>query len=59
MANAGLNLPSGSGGLMRYSEEYKSKFQISPSYVVLFIILILVFVGVLKIFYPVVASVTP
>ncbi len=53
MANSGISMPSGSGGLMRYSEEYKSRIQIKPSYVVLFIILILLFVAALKMFYPV------
>jgi preprotein translocase subunit Sec61beta len=57
MANQGISLPSGSGGLMRYSEEYKSRIQIKPSYVIIFIILILLFIAVLKIFYPIATSV--
>ena len=46
-------MPSSGGGLMRYNEEYKSKFMLKPSHVVLFLILILGFVGVLKIFFPI------
>jgi preprotein translocase subunit Sec61beta len=53
MADSGINMPSGYGGLMRYNEEYKSKLQLKPSHVVIFIILILAFVAILKIFYPV------
>jgi preprotein translocase subunit Sec61beta len=44
-------LPSGSGGLMRYSEEYKSKIMLNPSHVVAFIIAVIAFVAVLKIFF--------
>jgi preprotein translocase subunit Sec61beta len=51
MANQGINLPSGYGGLMRYNEEYKSRFALSPAQVVLFIILVIAFVAVLKIFF--------
>ncbi len=46
-------LPSGSGGLMRYNEEYQSRVILKPSYVVVFLILIVAFVAVLKIFFPV------
>jgi preprotein translocase subunit Sec61beta len=53
MANQGLSLPSSGGGLMRYNEEYKSKFMLKPSHVVLFIIIIVVFVLGLKLLYPI------
>jgi preprotein translocase subunit Sec61beta len=53
MANQGLSLPSSGGGLMRYNEEYKSKFMLKPSHVILFIILIVAFVLILKLFYPI------
>jgi preprotein translocase subunit Sec61beta len=46
-----INMPSGMGGLMRYNEEYKSKLMISPTHVVLFMILIAVFVFILKTFF--------
>ena len=46
-------MPSSGGGLMRYNEEYDSLFVLKPSYVVLFIILILGLATVLKIFFPI------
>ncbi len=55
MANQGIIMPSGAGGLMRYNEEYKSILKIKPTHVFLFIILIIVFVTVLKIFFPITA----
>lgn len=53
MANQGIHMPSSFGGLMRYNEEYKSPFQLTPTHVVLFIILIIVFVAVMKVFWPI------
>jgi preprotein translocase subunit Sec61beta len=52
MVLPGIGIPSSSGGLMRYNEEYKSKFRIKPAQVVVFLILIVAFVAVLKIFFP-------
>lgn len=46
-------MPSGYGGIMRYSEEYRSKLQISPKGVIAFLIAIVVFVFVLKLVFPV------
>lgn len=44
MASDGkINLPGGFGGLMRYSEEYDSYVNLKPTYVVLFVILIVAF----------------
>jgi len=43
MADNKINMPSGFGGLMRYSEEYTSKFNLKPTHVVVFIILIVGF----------------
>jgi len=51
MANP-ISMPSGAGGLMRYNEEYQSRFMLKPSHVVIFIIAIIVFVAILKIFFP-------
>ena len=53
MADNMISMPSGMGGLMRYNEEYKSKFMLKPAHVITFIIAILVFVAVLKIFFPI------
>jgi preprotein translocase subunit Sec61beta len=49
MAND-LNIPAGSGGLMRFKEEYSSMFNLKPIHVIIFIILIIVFRFVLQIF---------
>jgi len=43
MANTGVNLPSGFGGLMRFNEEYSSIFNLKPIHVILFVILIIGF----------------
>ncbi len=48
-----ISTPSGFGGLMRYNEEYPSKFKLTPTHVVAFIIAIVVFVIGLNIFFPV------
>ena len=53
MANEGVHMPGGMGGLMRYDEEFKSKIMLNPSHVVGFIILVIIFVIGLKIFWPV------
>ena len=53
MAEHGLGMPSGAGGLMRYNEEYDSALKLTPSQVVMFIIGITVFVVSLKIFFPI------
>jgi preprotein translocase subunit Sec61beta len=53
MAGEGISMPSGSGGLMRYNEEYNSKFMLKPAHVMIFIILVVAFVVALKIFYPI------
>jgi preprotein translocase subunit Sec61beta len=45
-------LPAGFGGLMRYKEEYKSKFSFSPAQVVGFIMVIIVMAMLLRIFFP-------
>ena len=36
-----ISMPSGMGGLMRYFDEYKSKIQMKPAYVVGLIVLII------------------
>ena len=45
-----IHMPGSFGGLMRYDEEYESKFMLSPMQIVAFIILIIVFTLALKIF---------
>jgi preprotein translocase subunit Sec61beta len=43
MAESGINVPSGFGGLVKFKEEYESKFGLKPIHVILFVILIVVF----------------
>lgn len=42
MADNKVQLPSGMGGLVRYSDESQSRNQMKPGVVILFIVLILV-----------------
>jgi len=37
------SMPSGSGGLVRYFDEYRSKFQLKPGHVIFMIIVLLIF----------------
>jgi len=41
-------MPSSSGGLMRYNEEYKSKFMINPNHIVIAIAVIVVGMFILQ-----------
>ena len=51
MAEESAMLPmGGGGGLLRYYNESKSKLQIKPMYVILFIVLTLIFYVFLKSF---------
>lgn len=43
MVDTGVQMPGGFGGLMRYSEEYESKFPLKPVYVIAFVVLIIGF----------------
>ena len=47
-----MQMPGVFGGLMRYDDEFKSKFMISPKVVIAFVILIVLFVFALRIFVP-------
>ena len=42
MAKNNISLPASGGGLMRYSDEFKSKIQIKPTQVVILIVLVVV-----------------
>ena len=48
MASNKINVPAGFGGIVRYGEEYESKFMLKPEHVVIFIVLVILFVTVLK-----------
>jgi len=51
MAGSGLLMPSGSGGLMRYNEEYKSKIMLTPTHVVILIGIVVLGLAALKIMF--------
>ena len=36
-----VHLPGGMGGLMRYQDEYESKFYLKPMHIVAFVVLII------------------
>ena len=56
MADQKIQMPGVFGGLMKYDAEYLSRFMISPSTIVIFVVLVMVFVIALKIFFPVVGG---
>jgi len=41
--NNKVSMPSSQGGLVRYFDDYKSKIEFKPGYIVLFVVLIIVF----------------
>ena len=46
-----ISMPAGFGGLMRFSEEYSSKFSLKPTYIIAFIILIIGFRVFLEVYF--------
>ena len=46
-----INMPSGFGGLMRFNEEYESIFNLKPTHVIVFVIMIIVFRIFLEVIY--------
>jgi len=53
MADNKISMPGAFGGLIRYDEEYESKFMISPIHVIVFVILIILFVLSMKVLFPI------
>jgi len=51
MANRDASMPAGFGGLMRYNEEYDSKFKFGPGVVVGMIIVAIVLIVGLRMLY--------
>jgi len=37
-----ISMPSSGGGLMRYFDDYKSKIQIPPSWIIIFVAIVIV-----------------
>lgn len=52
-----VSMPGPFGGLVRYDSEYKSRFQLSPAYVIAFLILIVIMVIALNIIWPVATAI--
>lgn len=50
-----IQMPGAFGGIMRYDSEYSSKFMIAPKAVIAFLVAVIAFVVVLKVFWPIVA----
>jgi len=48
-----ISMPGAFGGLVRYDEEYDSKFMITPTHVLVFVILIILFVIFMKMLFTV------
>ena len=48
-----INTPGIFGGLTRFNEEFGSRFTITPSQVMVFIVLVVLFVISMKIFFPI------
>jgi preprotein translocase subunit Sec61beta len=44
----GISTPSGMGGLMRFNEEYPSKFQIAPEIVFVMIGIVIILITAVK-----------
>lgn len=42
-----VNMPSGTAGLTRYFDEYKSKIQFKPGYVIIFVIVVIIIIALL------------
>jgi len=51
MADNRINMPSGFGGLMRFNEEYDSIFNLKPTHVIGFVIVIIAFRFLLEVIY--------
>ena len=49
MAAPQLHVPSSGGGLVRYFDEYKSKIQIKPEFIILLIVLVVIFEILLRV----------
>jgi hypothetical protein len=43
MADSGINLPGGFGGLTRYNEEYSSYINLKPVHVIMLIVGVIIF----------------
>jgi len=42
MSKDKISMPSSQGGLVRYFDEYKSKIEFKPGYIIIFVIVIMI-----------------
>jgi len=42
MADEKIQMPSSGGGLVRYFDDYKSKFQFKPEWIIVFIVVVVI-----------------
>ena len=42
-----INMPSGIGGLVRYFDEYKSKIEFKPGFIIIMVIIVILIMTVL------------
>jgi len=52
MADDRIHMPGSFGGIMRYDEEYESRFKVTPTQVVAVIVIVILFVLGLNMFWP-------
>jgi preprotein translocase subunit Sec61beta len=45
-----ISMPSGTGGLVRYFDDYKSKISLQPMHVIIFIVIVAFIIVLLHIF---------
>ncbi len=48
MADEKISMPSSFGGIVRYFDEYKSKLEIQPAYVIVLVVLVIIFEMILR-----------
>lgn len=51
-SNSGMGVPSGVGGIVRYDAEYQSRFMIAPTTVLAYVVALVAFVFLLRVFVP-------
>lgn len=52
MSDNKISMPGAFGGIMRYDEEYESRFKVSPTQVIVIIVVVILFVLGLNMFWP-------
>jgi len=47
MANDRISMPSGIGGLVRYFDDYKSKIEFKPGFIIIFTLIVIIIMIIL------------